>query len=261
MELIELMTWATLGCLPAFLLLDVVYQARKTRRPRLWRVRAAIVTVFAVGLSIALPTAWYRIVGEWSLFGLSGLGTLLGAATGILVYQFIHYWYHRAIHRSDFLWRWFHQMHHSAESLDAWGAYYLSPLDAAMFISLGTVAFGPILGLSASAAAVANLFITFCAIFQHANLKTPVWLGYLIQRPESHGVHHERGVHRYNYCDLPIMDMAFGTFKNPRVFDRETGFYDGASARIGEMLLGRDVSVPPYAGETVVEPVATRRAA
>ena len=88
------------------------------------------------------------------------------------------------------------------------------------------------------------MFLTFNGMFQHANISTPHWLGYLIQRPESHSVHHERGLHRYNYSDLPVFDMLFGTFRNPADYPEEAGFYDGASARIVDMLLLRDVSEP-----------------
>jgi hypothetical protein len=42
--------------------------------------------------------------------------------------------------------------------------------------------------------------------------------------------------------------MLFGTFKNAERFEPETGFYDGASRRIGAMLMFRDVSRPPAAG-------------
>jgi sterol desaturase/sphingolipid hydroxylase (fatty acid hydroxylase superfamily) len=133
-------------------------------------------------------------------------------------------------------------MHHSAESLDVWGAYYLAPADVIGFVTVQTIVFGPLLGLSTGAVVIGNLFLTFNAVFQHANIRTPHWIGYFIQRPESHGVHHERGVHAYNYADLPLVDMLFGTFRNPRTFEGEVGFYNGASARIGDMLLTRDVS-------------------
>jgi hypothetical protein len=33
--------------------------------------------------------------------------------------------------------------------------------------------------------------------------------------------------------------MIFGTFHNPKVFDGEVGFYDGASRRVGDLLAGR----------------------
>ncbi len=88
----------------------------------------------------------------------------------------------------------------------------------------------------------ALLLITFCAMFQHANIRTPRWLGYLIQRPESHTLHHARDVHGYNYADLPLVEMLFGTFRNPRGFEHDTGFYEGASARVMDLVLCRDVS-------------------
>ena len=38
--------------------------------------------------------------------------------------------------------------------------------------------------------------------------------------------------------------MVFGTFRNPRAFEAEIGFWNGASSRIGDMLLARDVTAP-----------------
>jgi sterol desaturase/sphingolipid hydroxylase (fatty acid hydroxylase superfamily) len=55
-------------------------------------------------------------------------------------------------------------------------------------------------------------------------------------------VHHARGIHNYNFADLPVFDILFGTFRNPRSFEHETGFYDGASDKIGDMLLFRDLN-------------------
>lgn len=174
------------------------------------------------------------------------LGTLGGALAGVLAHEFAHYWYHRAAHRFHPLWRLGHQMHHSAESLDAWGAYYLHPLDAAIFVSLSSLMLFPVLGLTPQAGALASAVLTFLAIFQHVDLRTPHWLGYLVQRPESHRVHHARGVHAHNYADLPLWDMLFGTFHNPRADtpSPRQGFYDGASTRLVDMLLFRDVSTP-----------------
>lgn len=241
-DITAIATWLTLGCIPAFLLLDVAYRARRFETPRYWRLRGLIVTVFVFGLSLVVPMLWARLLGDRTLFDLTSLGMWGGAAAGVLVYQFFHYWYHRAVHRSDFLFRWVHQMHHSVEGIDAFGAYYLSPLDAFNFVSIGTLVFIPLLGLSPAAAVIGNLFLTFAAMFQHANVRTPRWLGYIIQRPESHGVHHERGVHRYNYCDLPLWDIVFGTFRNPETFDAKCGYWDGASSKIGAMLTGKDVT-------------------
>lgn len=244
MTWLEIVPLATLALLPLFLIIDSVYRARKYDTPRFWRLRALAVTLLAIALSFAVPMLWGRLLGTRTLFNLSFLGTAGGAVVAILLYELVHYWYHRTIHRNDTLWRVFHQMHHSPEALDAWGAYYLAPTDVFMFVTLQTLVFGPLLGVTVGAAVLGNLFLTFNGIFQHANLRTPVWLGWIIQRPESHGIHHMRGVHAYNYSDLPLWDIVFGTFRNPSTFDGEVGFWKGASARIGKMLLGKDVATP-----------------
>jgi sterol desaturase/sphingolipid hydroxylase (fatty acid hydroxylase superfamily) len=88
------------------------------------------------------------------------------------------------------------------------------------------------------------LATNFLSIFQHSNIRTPQWLGYIVQRPESHTHHHARGIHRNNYSDLPLFDIIFGTFRNPATFEHETGFYNGASKRMWDMLRARDVSIP-----------------
>jgi sterol desaturase/sphingolipid hydroxylase (fatty acid hydroxylase superfamily) len=240
-EIIEL---ASLACIPGFIVLDMITRARTFETPRFWRLRATLVTVFTFGLSVAVTLFWAGLLGERHLFDGAKLGVLGGALVGILLYEFIHYWYHRTAHRSDLLWRWAHQMHHSAESVDAFGAYYLHPLDTILFTTWSSLVFFPVLGLDPMAGVLAGFFLVFNAMFQHANIRTPRWLGYVIQRPESHGVHHQRGVHRSNYSDLPLWDMVFGTFNNPASFDEDAGFYDGTSIRIGDMLIGRDVAEP-----------------
>lgn len=248
-------TWIP-ALIPAFLLLDLLWQARRYERIRFWRLRATAVTALIFVWTGEVAAAWSWLLGDYHLFDLSGLGTLAGAAVGILVYELAHYAYHRWVHASSFGWRFLgHQVHHSAERLDAFGANYLHPVDAAMFTTWSSLVFVPLLGLNTGATVLGALFLLFNAMFQHANIRTPHWLGYLIQRPESHNIHHARGVHAYNYADLPVIDMLFGTFSNPRqVDDVPCGFYPGASARLGAMLLGREVSQPaPAALATVHE--------
>ncbi|MBC7994025.1 MAG: sterol desaturase family protein [Rhizobacter sp.] len=244
------MSWLeliTLALLPAFLLLDFFHRPHADERSRWWRSRAFVVTAINFALSLTIGMAWATFFGGASLLDSSALGTFGGAAVGVLCYEFTHYWYHRMAHRHDWLWRLGHQMHHSAESLDAWGAYYLHPVDALLFVSLSSLVLFPVLGLTPEAGALASAALTFLAIFQHANLRTPRWLGFLVQRPESHRVHHARGVHAHNYADLPLWDMVFGTFHNPPADApvRAQGFYKGASARLLDMLLFRDVSRSP----------------
>jgi sterol desaturase/sphingolipid hydroxylase (fatty acid hydroxylase superfamily) len=241
----DVLGYLTLAMIPAFILLDLVHRHRRFETPRFWRLRALAVTVGIFFFTGWVAGLWGRLFEGISLLDLSGLGAIGGAVAGVLVYEFFHYWYHRAAHEWSWLWRAGHQMHHSAESIDAFGAFYLHPLDAAMFTSISSLVFFPLLGVTMEAGVIGALFLTFNAMFQHANIRTPQWLGYIIQRPEMHGVHHGRRLHRLNYADLPLWDMVFGTFVNPESAEKlQAGFYNGASSRIGAMLIGRDVSKP-----------------
>ena len=133
-------------------------------------------------------------------------------------------------------------MHHSAERVDSFGAFYFSPMDMIGFTFLGSLCLVVVAGFTPEATTLIILGTTFLGVFQHSNIKTPQWLGYLIQRPEAHTVHHARGIHAYNYSDISLYDILFGTFNNPKGYGHEAGFYDGASSRIGEMLTFKDIS-------------------
>ncbi len=207
-----------------------------------WKLRGLTAFVLFFYLSTYLPLLWDQHLARYQLFDLTGLGTLGGAAVGLLVYELGVYWWHRWMHSFDLLWQGFHQMHHSAERLDTYGAFWFSPMDMISWTLLGSLCLLLIVGVTPQAATILLLSITFSAMFQHANIRTPRWLGYLIQRPESHTLHHSKGIHRYNYADLPVFDMLFGTFRNPRDFEVETGFYPDASSRVADMLLFRDVN-------------------
>lgn len=239
-----------LGLLPlllivAFIALALLHEARSYEKPRFWKLRMTLATIAAVVGSIAITGLWGLVLGDLHLLNGSALGTWLGAAAGIVAYEFVHYWYHRSVHRYDWMWRAAHQMHHSAEVMDAFSANYLHPIDLIMFTTWSSLMFFPLLGLSLEAGLIAGAWLGFNTMFQHANIRTPHWLGYFVQRPESHVVHHERGRHRYNYANLPMWDMVFGTFRNPvSVEGKQAGFYFGASSRIGDMLRFRDVSFP-----------------
>ena len=229
----------------ALILWEALAPARALPRVRYWRwLGLAAFGVYFL-LSSYLPLLWGEWLAPLRIADLSGLGTWGGAGVGLLVYEAGAYAYHRAIHASDLLWRVLHQMHHSAERLDSFGAFWFSPLDMAGWTLVSSLAL-TVVGLSAEATTVVLLTLTLLAILQHANVRTPRWLGVFVQRPESHSFHHERGVHARNYADLPLFDMLFGTFFNPRGFAGETGFYDGASRRVAAMLAFRNVATTPH---------------
>jgi sterol desaturase/sphingolipid hydroxylase (fatty acid hydroxylase superfamily) len=223
------------------ILLEALFPARPLPKVRGWKTRALVVLVFYFYLSSYLPLLWGETLARYQFFNLQALNPFVGAAIGVLVYELLVYVWHRTMHRVHWIWRSFHQMHHSAERLDSFGAFYFSPLDIVGFTFLTSVSL-TVIGLGAQAVTYALYATTFLAVFQHLNVRTPQWLGYIVQRPESHSVHHGRGVHQYNYSDLPLFDILFGTFRNPQEFVREAGFYDGASAKVAQILAFKDIA-------------------
>lgn len=230
-----------------FALLDLVRPARDYPRVPWWRLKGLVAFGVYVGLATAAPLVWDAWLADHRLIDATGLPLAAQAAIAFGVLELGIYGWHRALHGSSWLWRWFHQMHHSAERVDVFGAFYFHPFDTLGWTAVGSLTLVWVLGLSPEAAITANLLATFFAVFQHSNLRTPRWLGWFLMRPESHALHHARGVHAFNYADIPLLDVIFGTYRNPEHVEPTAGFYDGASSRLGAMLLGRDVSEPPPA--------------
>lgn len=225
----------------ALILWESLFPARTLPKAPLWRVRGLAAFVGYFFLSSYLPLLWNGLLQPLQLLDLSRMDAWSSALPGLLVYEAGVYAWHRGMHRSRLLWRGFHQMHHSAERLDAWGAFWFSPLDMVGWTALSSLCLG-LIGLPPEAVTPVLYATTFLSVFQHLNIRTPRWLGYLVQRPESHSVHHQRGVHAWNYSDLPVFDLVFGTFRNPRMHAPQQGFHQGASLRVPEMLAFRDVS-------------------
>lgn len=230
------------GIYISLILWEALFPARKLPYVKSWKLKGILAFIFYFFLSSYLPLIWNGTLAAYQIFDLTALGTLWGAIIGIFTYELGVYAWHRTMHKSDTLWKVFHQMHHSAERIDSFGAFYFSPMDMVGFTFLGSLCLVVIAGFTPEATTAIILGTTFLAIFQHSNIKTPIWLGYIIQRPESHALHHARGIHAYNYSDIPLFDILFGTFKNPKEREYEAGFYDGASGKIKEMLFFKDIS-------------------
>ncbi|MCI4428022.1 MAG: sterol desaturase family protein [Burkholderiales bacterium] len=185
-----------------------------------------------------LPMEWvaaHALLPGWKL-GVAG-----GAVLGFLGATLLDYAVHRSYHRVHALWCGVHQLHHSPSRVDIYGSAYAHPIEIALMVAQGVFMLVFVLGLDPAAGAIAGYASAFCAMFQHWNIQTPRWLGNFIQRPESHCLHHERDVHAWNYSNLPLWDMLFGTFRNPVMFAGAVGFAAGRGERVAAMLMGTDV--------------------
>lgn len=203
---------------------------------------------------LLLPVEWMA-AHRW--FDGTKLGVAGGTVVGYVVLSGVAYAYHRTVHSVPVLWRLTHQLHHSPNRVDIPGAVLFHPVEMTIQVLMQLFVTVIVLGLDQLAAAMTGYVAAFYGMFQHWNVRTPPWLGYVIQRPEAHGVHHRLGFHNYNFGDLPWWDLLFGTFRNPREFRGDVGFEGGADRRIGAMLAFADVNAPAYGPASLGRRAAT----
>lgn len=233
----------TFGLFVALFTREVIAPASGASCDKRWRIYAAAINAGNLAIVLGAGLFFPDLIRQWSLFTLAGeIHVVLESLIVFFPASFVFYWWHRLQHRSDFLWRTTHQLHHSPSRLETLTAFYAHPLDGFAAIMINTVmAFG-VFGVSVYGAALAILYVTVFNLLVHTDMKTPWWLGFIIQRPEMRRLHHEFDSHSGNY-GLPIYDLMFGTWKNPRPNAplAPCGFREENQYRVKEMLLMKDV--------------------
>lgn len=244
---------------------ESIWPARQFPEVRGWKI-LGIAFLIAMALvstivPLLIPVDW---LAQHRMLDGTRLGIVGGTLVGYGVLSAVAYAWHRTVHNVPLMWRLFHQMHHSPQRVDMSGAAVFHPSEMIVFAAMSVLVTTVVLGLDPLAAALTGYVASFYSFFQHMNVRTPHWLGYLIQRPEAHCVHHQRDLHAYNYGDLPIWDILLGTFRNPPDWQGQAGFENAATSRFGGMLAFRDVNEPAYGPGNLGarrHPVAGRTAA
>lgn len=215
--------------------------APNVRQPSVpgWVARLVAINAVQIGVVYLGAISWDVWLPMWRGDTLPAWSTWTGIAVGYLTITFVYYWWHRARHEILWLWRWLHQVHHSPVRVECAMSFYKHPLEILLNGMLSSFVLQVIVGLPATSVVAVVTLTGLAELFYHWNVRTPHWLGYLFQRPEMHRRHHERGWHRSNYSDLPMWDMLFGTFENPRETPLRCGFSDGAERRLFALLMGR----------------------
>jgi len=208
-----------------------------------WYVRTGLLNITQALVVLLGSITWELWFEDAHLFSISHFSHSYQVVLGYIAITFVYYWWHRARHESSWLWRFLHQTHHSASRLEVITSFYKHPLEALVNGLLSSVILSIFLGLSPEASSICVSITGIAELFYHMNLKTPHWLGFFFQRPEMHRIHHQRGKHRHNYSDLPLWDMLFGTYSNPKHIAVETGFPNEGEKRILDLLSGRKMKI------------------
>jgi sterol desaturase/sphingolipid hydroxylase (fatty acid hydroxylase superfamily) len=206
-----------------------------------WWPRVLLVNLVQLGVVNLAGVSWERWLASWSVFHLGRLNPLAGGFIAYFLATFVFYWWHRWRHELPVLWRLFHQIHHSPQRIEVITSFYKHPGEMIFNSVLGSVIVFTLLGLSLSGGAIYTACTALGEFFYHTNIRTPLWVGYVFQRPEMHRIHHQYNYHKNNYGDFACWDMLFGTYENPKTWDKSCGFDNAKEQRLGAMLGYRDV--------------------
>jgi sterol desaturase/sphingolipid hydroxylase (fatty acid hydroxylase superfamily) len=233
-------------------LIEKLWPGQSLPTVRGWWLRIVLVNLVQLGLVILAGLTWDRWFAAISWLELSEwLGDVPAALIAYFISTFVYYWWHRLRHESSFFWKLCHQLHHSPRRIELLASFYKHPVEIFLNSVISAALVYALLGCSVKAAAIYTAITAVAEYFYHWNIRTPHWLGALIQRPESHRVHHQFKHHSQNYADLPLWDWMFGTLNNPKKSPARCGFTPRNESRVLEIIAFRDVhQVPPKLSPT-----------
>lgn len=237
------MLWIVIAIAGLMLVVERLWPASELPRVRAWYARVALINAIQLGIVILAGYTWDRWLAQASLFRLRDhLGPVGQGLVAYLVSTFVYYWWHRLRHESKLFWLLCHQLHHSPRRIEILTAFYKHPIEIALNSILSASIVYLLLGCTVAAGVVYTFLTAVAEYFYHWNVSTPHWLGFLVQRPESHRIHHRYEHHTDNFADLPVWDMLFGTFHNPKRLAVACGYDDWREDRFEDILAFRDVN-------------------
>lgn len=179
---------------------------------------AVLLRVMAIALPLlAVGAAVDASAHGWGLFNALSLPLWLEVIAAILILDFVIWAQHLITHKVPLLWR-LHRVHHADVDMDVTTAIRFHPVEIAlsMILKVGVVY---LLGPAAIAVILFEIILNGTAMFNHANIRLPLWLDAIVRRvlvtPDMHRVHHS--VHRHEHDSnygfaLSIWDQMFGTY-------------------------------------------------
>lgn len=182
---------------------------RVARNAALWMVNVGLYVTVIIPLS-----RWATDSGlDWRPDWLSGLIEL---TIDVVILDLLIYWWHRANHVSQSLWR-FHEIHHLDEFLDVSSSvrfHFGEVLLAACFRTLVVL----VLDMPIASILVFETLVLVSSAFHHSNLRLGVKvekaISYVLITPSTHWVHHhaKRSDTDSNYGTIfSCWDQIFGS--------------------------------------------------
>lgn len=196
-------------------------QTRRKRWATNWAFTVANTLVLRM-LAFAMPllavgAAMDAAAQGWGLFNVLTLPPWIEIIAAILILDFAIWAQHLITHKVPLLWR-LHRVHHADLDMDVTTAIRFHPIEIglSMILKIGIVY---LLGPTAIAVILFEIILNGTAMFNHANIRLPLWLDRVVRKvlvtPDMHRVHHSvhRNEHDSNYgFALSIWDRMFKTY-------------------------------------------------
>ena len=160
----------------------------------------------------SLAALWQPVALQQAVAG-SPLWVQLAAI--VVLSDLAQYWIHRAFHAVPALWR-VHAVHHSSEVMDWLAGSRLHVIDVLATRGLVLVPI-VLLGFARPALYAYLVFVSFHAVFIHANVRTRFgWIDHVLTTPRGHHWHHAQSPADKNFAvHMPWIDRVFGTYHLP----------------------------------------------
>jgi len=204
-----------------FFTLERLIPAHTINRPKSFGLVWVAVNAFALVWANAGMYYYLSLDGVFDL----GLGPVASGFFYYMVYSFTAYWYHRVRHSNFYLWQFIHKFHHSTPQMETIVAFYKHPTEY-MLNSIVVLTLAWLFSMPIEAIVLALAIEGCLECFHHSNIKIAKkydWIGWIIQTPKMHLIHHQYGCHRYNYATF-LWDTVFGTARVSTKWNGRLGF-------------------------------------
>lgn len=195
------------------LVLERVFPLRRRKRgngERLFTNVIVTAACFGVAAITVKPVVLWIAVGNierpFGLIHLGGMPLAVRFAVGFVLMDLTFYWWHRAVHEVDLLWR-FHNVHHFDPDLDVSTSFRFHFVEIAISTGFRFLqAF--LLGVTPAIVVVYEAAFLTGTLFHHSNVRLPLALeralNLIFVTPRMHGIHHSQvpGETNSNYSSI-----------------------------------------------------------
>ena len=197
-------------------------KARLQNRKARWVTNLGLIVIDTIALRLALPivamgAASMADARGWGLFNLIALPVWAEILFAVVLLDMLIYWQHVASHHIPLLWR-LHKVHHADRDMDVTTGVRFHPAEIVLSMIYKIICIF-LIGPAVVAVFLFEILLNACAMFNHANVRLPLWLDrplrLFIVTPDMHRVHHsvrERETNSNYGFSLSLWDRLFGSY-------------------------------------------------